>query len=116
METTILNALRFNLTAVTPHTFLRRIVCLLACSEQVKHLSAYLSEITIQEFHFLKYRPSVVAISAIILALYTIDMEPLPDTLRLILKVRFPLSLRNAAHFALCKFLCACHMVLHLQA
>mmetsp|Transcript_30069 Transcript_30069/g.58751 ORF Transcript_30069/g.58751 Transcript_30069/m.58751 type:complete len:454 (+) Transcript_30069:127-1488(+) len=87
METVILNALRFNLTAVTPHTFLRRITSLLAVTEQVRHLCAYLAEITIQEFHFLKYKPSVIALSAVILALHTMDMEVLPDTLRLLLKV-----------------------------
>lgn len=87
METVILNALRFNLTAVTPYTFLRRIVSLLASNEQLKHLCSYLAEITIQEFHFLKYRPSVIALSAVILGLHTMDQEPLPDTLRLILKV-----------------------------
>jgi hypothetical protein len=87
METIILKALRFNLTAVTPYTFLQRILSLLNCTEQVKHLSAYLAEITIQEYHFLKYQPSTIALSAVILAFYSLDLEPLPDTLRLILKV-----------------------------
>ncbi len=87
METIILKALRFNLTAVTPHTFLQRILSLLNCTDQAKHLSAYLAEITIQEYHFLKYKPSIIALSSVVLAFHTLDLEPLPDTLRLILRV-----------------------------
>eukprot|EP00960_Hanusia_phi_P064166 765714-Hanusia_phi.AAC.2 len=68
MEVVILHALKFNLTAVTPYNFLTRLCSLLNHDQQTKHLCEYLTEITIQEFQYLKYRPSVIAASAVCLA------------------------------------------------
>jgi cyclin A len=85
METTVLNALRFNLTAVTPNCFLRRLTTLLKMSDEQKHLSEYLSEITLQELPFLKFRPSQVAFSAVILSLHTMCKTVMTDLMERIL-------------------------------
>ncbi|EKX51001.1 hypothetical protein GUITHDRAFT_85274 [Guillardia theta CCMP2712] len=74
MEVVILHALKFNLTAVTPHNFLTRLCSLLNHDQQTKHLCEYLTEITIQEFQYLKYRPSVIAASAVCLGMHTVPL------------------------------------------
>ena len=81
MEVTVLNALRFNLTAVTPMCFLTRLASLLGFDEQHRHLSQYLAEITIQEYSYLKYKPSQIATSAVCLTLHTMHENMLPPTL-----------------------------------
>jgi cyclin A len=50
MEVTVLNALRFNLSAVTPHCFLRRLTSVLAFEEQV---SAHAPPFSENDFFFL---------------------------------------------------------------
>mmetsp|Transcript_45339 Transcript_45339/g.142642 ORF Transcript_45339/g.142642 Transcript_45339/m.142642 type:complete len:157 (-) Transcript_45339:123-593(-) len=77
MEVVILHALKFNLTAVTPHNFLTRLCSLLNHDQQTKHLCEYLTEITIQEFQYLKYRPSVIAASAVCLGMHTLRKDSL---------------------------------------
>lgn len=75
MESVVLNALRFNLTAVTPYTFVRRVASLMSLREETRHLAEYLAEITIQEFQFLQFRPSIIAFSAVKLAICTVNEE-----------------------------------------
>jgi hypothetical protein len=85
MESTVLNALRFNLTAVTPNCFVRRLTDLLGMSDELKHLSEYLAEITLQEFPFLKFRPSQIAFSAVMLALHTMCKTVMTDLMERII-------------------------------
>jgi len=87
MEVTVLNALRFNLTAVTPHCFIKRLTTVLGFDEAHRHLSEYLAEITIQEFPYLNYRPSQIAASAVCLALHTLHKDAMPSTLGRVLSV-----------------------------
>mmetsp|Transcript_1441 Transcript_1441/g.3196 ORF Transcript_1441/g.3196 Transcript_1441/m.3196 type:complete len:402 (-) Transcript_1441:73-1278(-) len=75
MESVVLNALRFNLTAVTPYTFVRRIATLLSLREETRHLAEFLAEITIQEFQYVGYKPSIIAFSAVTLAVSTMEEE-----------------------------------------
>ena len=42
---------------------------------QRRHLSEYLAEITIQEFPYIKYKPSQIAASAVCLALHTVSLS-----------------------------------------
>ena len=55
MEVTVLNALRFNLSAVTPHCFLRRLTSVLAFEEQV---SAHAPPFSENDFFFSSFRKS----------------------------------------------------------
>mmetsp|Transcript_93412 Transcript_93412/g.136455 ORF Transcript_93412/g.136455 Transcript_93412/m.136455 type:complete len:418 (-) Transcript_93412:551-1804(-) len=87
MEVTVLNALRFNLTAVTPHCFIKRLTTVMGLDEQNLHLSEYLAEITIQEFPYLCYKPSQIAASAVCLSLHTLYKDTMPSTLARVLAV-----------------------------
>mmetsp|Transcript_60849 Transcript_60849/g.144870 ORF Transcript_60849/g.144870 Transcript_60849/m.144870 type:complete len:394 (+) Transcript_60849:79-1260(+) len=93
MESVVLNALRFSLTAVTPHTFLRRLTSLMCLPDELRHLCEYLCEITIQEYAYIKYRPSRIAVSSVILALHTMGQEILPSLVRRVMESwRIPLE------------------------
>ena len=85
MDSVVLNALRFNLTAVTPYTFVRRVASLMSLREETRHLAEYLAEITIQEYSYLKYKPSQIATSAVCLTLHTMHENMLPPTLMRVL-------------------------------
>ena len=85
MEITVLNALCFNLTAVTPNCFLGHLTVLLKMSDEQKHLSEYLMEITLLELRFLQFRPSWIAFSAVILSLHTMCKTVMTDLMERIL-------------------------------
>lgn len=70
METIILNALEFNLTVPYATRFAERYVRLASDSDQFKEMVNYLIELTLQEYRFLKYLPSMIASSAVSLALH----------------------------------------------
>lgn len=89
MEEVMLNALEFNLTVVTPKCFLRRFVKA-ACAdlpmdqsllENFHYLSSYITELTLQEYSFVKYLPSTIATSAVVIALMTLEHTPWTPTL-----------------------------------
>ncbi|KAK1371165.1 Cyclin-A1-1 like [Heracleum sosnowskyi] len=75
MESTVLNFLRFEMTAATAKCFLRRFVRVAqavteAPAMQLECMTNYLAELTLLEYHMLRYAPSMVAASAIFLARY----------------------------------------------
>lgn len=76
MEILILNTLNFDLTAATAKVFLRRFLKAAGADLTLAFLSSYLSELTLQEFTFVKYPPSLIAASSVFLALRTLDREP----------------------------------------
>ncbi|KAJ4458358.1 Adaptor protein complex 4 (AP-4); mu subunit [Paratrimastix pyriformis] len=101
MERYLLNGLRFDLSTVTPRNFLKRFLKAASADSRVAFLAyflaeitlqyikflkspfvtrthtatficaQFLAEITLQYIEFLKYPPSVIAASAVVLALYT---------------------------------------------
>ncbi|PWA78182.1 Cyclin A/B/D/E [Artemisia annua] len=78
MEREVLDVLSFHLSVPTVQKFLRRFILAAQSSYKVpvvelEYLANYLSELTLTEYSFLKFRPSLVAASAVYLAKWTLD-------------------------------------------
>ncbi|OIT03255.1 PREDICTED: cyclin-A1-4-like [Nicotiana attenuata] len=89
MESTVLNYLKFEMTAPTAKCFLRRFVRAAqglneVLSLQLEHLASYIAELSLLEYNMLCYAPSVIAASAIFLAKYILlpSKKPWNSTLR----------------------------------
>ncbi|KAJ4959087.1 hypothetical protein NE237_026198 [Protea cynaroides] len=83
MESQVLNYLGFQLSAPTAKTFLRRFLRAAQASYKVpslelEFLANYLSELTLIEYTFLKFIPSLIAASAVFLARWTLDQSCRP--------------------------------------
>ncbi|KAF8393309.1 hypothetical protein HHK36_021550 [Tetracentron sinense] len=83
MESQVLNYLGFQLSAPTTKTFLRRFLRAAQTSYKVpspelEFLTNYLAELTLVEYGFLKFLPSVIAASAVFLARWTLDQSGHP--------------------------------------
>ena len=74
MEGMILNRLNFELTAVTTEAFLPTFLKAAECDMRTGMLCRYLCELTLQEYSFLKYRPSEIAAAGLRLALHTMRL------------------------------------------
>ncbi|XP_062178887.1 cyclin-A2-1-like [Phragmites australis] len=88
MECQVLNDLGFHLSVPTTKTFLRRFLRAAQASRKTPSitmgfLANYLAELTLIDYGFLKFLPSIVAASAVFLASWTLDQADLPwnDTL-----------------------------------
>ncbi|XP_042484276.1 cyclin-A2-4-like [Macadamia integrifolia] len=80
MESQVLNYLGFQLSAPTAKTFLRRFLRAAQASYKVpslelEFLANYLSELTLIEYTFLKFLPSLIAASAVFLARWILDQS-----------------------------------------
>ncbi|AAF71982.1 Putative cyclin [Arabidopsis thaliana] len=83
MENQVLKHFSFQIYTPTPKTFLRRFLraaqaSRLSPSLEVEFLASYLTELTLIDYHFLKFLPSVVAASAVFLAKWTMDQSNHP--------------------------------------
>ncbi|KAJ4952994.1 hypothetical protein NE237_029826 [Protea cynaroides] len=83
MESQVLNYLGFQLSAPTTKTFLRRFLraAQASCkvpSFELEFLANYLAELTLIEYTFLKFLPSLIAASAVFLARWTLDQSSHP--------------------------------------
>ncbi|KAL0856264.1 hypothetical protein Bca101_061417 [Brassica carinata] len=83
METQVLNFLHFRLSVPTTKTFLRRFIQAAHASDQDFHtetefLANYLAELTLVEYSFLRFLPSLIAASAVFLARWTLDQSKHP--------------------------------------
>ncbi|KAL0312044.1 UNVERIFIED_CONTAM: Cyclin-A2-1 [Sesamum radiatum] len=83
MESRVLNFLGFQLSVPTTKKFLRRFIQAAQVSYKVpsvelEFLANYLAELTLIEYSFLKFLPSVVAASAVFLARWTLDQSEHP--------------------------------------
>lgn len=76
METVILASLEFSLTAATAKVFLRRFLKAADADLTLAFLASYLCEITLLDYNFLQYLPSVVAAASVFLALLTLSRSP----------------------------------------
>ena len=75
MENLVLKVLQFDMGAVTAHSFAERFLNAASANEKTRFLSQYLMELTLQDGErYLKYRPSVVAASAVCVALHTLGL------------------------------------------
>jgi len=81
METVILASLEFSLTAATAKVFLRRFLKAADADLTLAFLASYLCEITLLDYNFLQYLPSVVAAASVFLALLTLSRSPWTPTL-----------------------------------
>ncbi|CAN6192799.1 unnamed protein product [Urochloa humidicola] len=83
MEGLVLNDLGFHLSVPTTKTFLRRFLRAAQASRKTPSITLgfvanYLAELTLMDYGFLKFLPSVVAASAVFLARWTLDQSDLP--------------------------------------
>ncbi|KAL3498333.1 hypothetical protein ACH5RR_041065 [Cinchona calisaya] len=83
MESRVLNFLGFQLSAPTTKKFLRRFIQAAQASYNVpsvelEFLANYLAELTLLEYSFLKFLPSLIAASAVFLARWTLDQSDHP--------------------------------------
>ncbi|KAH9320179.1 hypothetical protein KI387_021948, partial [Taxus chinensis] len=83
MEIDVLNYLRYDLTTPTTKSFLRRFTRAAQTSYKVPSLHLefmgnYLAELTLIEYDFLRYLPSMIAASAVFVARMTLDPGTCP--------------------------------------
>ncbi|XP_057959362.1 cyclin-A2-1-like [Malania oleifera] len=83
MESQVLNFLHFKLSVPTTKTFLRRFLQAAQVSSKVpclelELLANYLAELTLVEYSFLEFLPSLIAASAVFLAKWTLDQSEHP--------------------------------------
>ncbi|KAJ1265457.1 hypothetical protein BS78_08G078000 [Paspalum vaginatum] len=83
MERQVLNVLGFHLSVPTTYTFLRRFlraaqVSCIAPLTTLGYLANYLAELTLINYSFLKFLPSVVAASSVFLAKWTLNQSDHP--------------------------------------
>ncbi|EPS63345.1 hypothetical protein M569_11441, partial [Genlisea aurea] len=83
MESRVLNFLRFQLSVPTTKKFLRRFIqaaqlCYEVASVELELLANYLAELTLIDYTFLKFLPSLIAASAVFLARWTLDHTHYP--------------------------------------
>jgi cyclin A len=83
MERKVLNELNFELTTPTTKSFLRRFVRAAqagykAPSLSLEFLGNFLAELTLMEYSFLPYLPSLIAASAVFMAKLTLDSSRHP--------------------------------------
>ncbi|MED6180025.1 hypothetical protein PIB30_006515 [Stylosanthes scabra] len=83
MESEVLNILHFHLSVPTTKTFLRRFIQAAQSSYKVprielEFLANYLAELTLVEYSFLQYLPSLIAASAVFLARWTLNQSEHP--------------------------------------
>ncbi|GER29543.1 cyclin [Striga asiatica] len=83
MESCVLNFLGFQLSVPTTKKFLRRFIQAAQVSYKVpsvelEFLANYLAELTVTDYSFLKYLPSMIAASAVLLAKWTLDQSEHP--------------------------------------
>ncbi|CAN1828087.1 CYCA2-2 [Linum perenne] len=83
MESRVLNILHFQLSVPTPKTLLRRFILAARASYkdpcvELEFLANYLAELTLVEYNFIKFLPSLVAASAVFLARWTLNQSDNP--------------------------------------
>nr|XP_043607588.1 cyclin-A2-2-like [Erigeron canadensis] len=83
MEDQILDVLSFQLSVPTTKKFLRRFLLVAQSSYkapvvELEFLANYLAELTLIDYSFLKFLPSLIAASAIFLAKWTLDQDEDP--------------------------------------
>jgi len=83
MERKVLDTLGFNLATPTAKTFIRRYLRAAECApnDSVDCLASFLAELTLLEYGFLRFKPSMVAACTVLLALHTLEKTPWSMTL-----------------------------------
>ena len=81
MEVEIVNALQYNCTVPTAHTFLCRYLKAAHADRTMVQLACYLAERSLQEVSSLRFLPSTIAATAILVARKTLKRHPWSPTL-----------------------------------
>jgi len=74
MEFQLLKTLKFDLSFASPAGFCAKFSCLANADRRASFLAQYLVDLTMQDYVFLKYIPSEIAASCVVLALHTLDL------------------------------------------
>jgi hypothetical protein len=72
----MLNTLSYEITVPTAEFFIQRFVAIARGNTEMMKLTCYFAERTIQEYSFIKYRPSSIAAAALCLAIKTLNCQP----------------------------------------
>eukprot|EP00586_Coscinodiscus_wailesii_P008525 CAMPEP_0172523894 /NCGR_PEP_ID=MMETSP1066-20121228/293900_1 /TAXON_ID=671091 /ORGANISM="Coscinodiscus wailesii, Strain CCMP2513" /LENGTH=477 /DNA_ID=CAMNT_0013306991 /DNA_START=1016 /DNA_END=2449 /DNA_ORIENTATION=- len=75
MERDMLQRLRYKITVPTAYPFLQRFLHLVKASQLTRFVSNYYMEKALHDHEFLRYRPSILSASAVILALNNPDIH-----------------------------------------
>jgi hypothetical protein len=78
MEIMILNTLEYEITVPTAEFFIQRFVKIARGNTVMLKLTSYFAERTMQEYSFIKYRPSSIAAAALYLAIKTLNCQTDP--------------------------------------
>ena len=81
MESDIVNTLGYKFTAPTTHSFLCRYLKAAHADRTMVQLACYLTERSLQEYSLLKFLPSTIAASAVLIARKTLKRHPWSPTL-----------------------------------
>lgn len=81
MENEIINELNFNFTIPTTHTFLCRFLKAAHADRPMVQMACYLTERTLQEYPMLRFLPSVIAATAVMIARKSLHRHPWSPTL-----------------------------------
>lgn len=81
MEASIINTLQYNFTIPTAHSFLCRYLKAAHADRTMVQLSCYLAERSLQEYSMLKFNPSIVAATAVLVARKSLNRHPWSPTL-----------------------------------
>jgi hypothetical protein len=81
MESDIVNALEFKLTVPTVHSFLCRYLKAAHADRTMVQLACYLTERTLQEYSMLRFLPSVIAATAVLVSRISLRRHPWSPTL-----------------------------------
>lgn len=81
MESEIVNALEYRFTIPTIHSFLCRYLKAAHADRTMVQLACYVTERTLQEYSMLKYLPSTIAATAVLLARKSLNRHPWSPTL-----------------------------------
>lgn len=81
MESDILLTLDFQLTVPTVHTFLCRYLKAAHADRTMVQLSCYLTERSLQEYSMLRFSPSLIAATAVLVARKSLNRHPWSPTL-----------------------------------
>ena len=81
METDVAQALQYNLTVPTIHSFLCRFLKAAHADRTMVQLACFLAERTLQEYSMCQFLPSVIAASAVLVARKSLRRHPWSPTL-----------------------------------
>jgi hypothetical protein len=81
MQSDIINTLQFQLTIPTVHTFLCRFLKAAHADRTMVQLACFLAERSLQEYSSLKFLPSVIAATAVLIARKSLRRHPWSPTL-----------------------------------